>query len=1078
MLTLVLLTVSTLAGAEPAWPSASGVYPHLAALAESYSECGIGAVVPWADRLWYVSYVAHKAGEGVGLFEIDRQLNIRRRPESVPGTHAGRMVHRETNQLVIGPYVIDTKGHVRVFDHLARDERVTAIARHLFQPADKVYFQCMEGNYYEGNLRTLELKLLGHAGRELGVTGRWHFKGAYTSQGRYVVANNSYFEEDVVGGTRLGRLAEWDGRQWKILHRTAFCDVTTRNGIDAVPDDRSPLWATGWDKRSVILAVLSDGQWRNYRLPKGSQAYDQAWCTEWPRIRETLPGQWMLDMHGLFYDFPGGFGAGNAAPPKPFAYHLRMTPDFCQWGERLVLAGNENSSMGHAYRQGGQPQSNLWFGTMDELRTWGRPGGWAALWLDDPVRAGTASDPMLIAGFGNRSVHVQHTAPSVIGTQRLAGGFPVRNLPAELEGLTQVAVGRGAMGKPGRAYGFSVNVPVTVYLAVHDRAEAALPPGWQKTAFRLAWEAAGPQTDTVYLRKFPAGRIEIPAHAGRDASGRYGVPHLCLVKAQAEQELTITGLTPGVDAVVRTAQSARLAPRCRFMLQIDRDGTDRWNDYTSVDLAAGASASVVLPEGLAGAWLRVVPSVDTVATAQLVCVPGPLAPNPVPERFAALTPAREQKPRVHGAMVAFARRLWMTPYVTDADGRPREGLGLYEMDQDMKPRRRAESVPGLFANRVMLGSSSWLSIGGGLLSIGPHLIDAQGQVRTFSGLAKQELVASLAARTDARQIQFLTADGRLLRADPAKLQIVETIDLRRELKLSGKYRFKSGFQAGPLMFVTAVAEDGPGGLLAEGDGHAWKIVDRAAYAEVTDLASMNPTVVATGWDAASALLKLREASGWTTFRLPKVNDTFEQALRIGLPPRIREVETERLLVDVHGINYESTGLRYAWFLRPVAAHGRLMSDFASWRGLTLLAGSDADAPASANCIAGPGGLRLWLGKTDDLWQLADARSPRRPTGVGGPWRETPVRAGAASDPYLMTNFVDKRVELRHDAASPVRFTILVNAVGDGRHYAEHATVTVGPGKSVIYQFPTGFGAHWARLKVDQACKASARFVYQ
>lgn len=929
MLSLLFLAAS-LAGTDPAWPSASGVYPHLAARADSYSECGIGVVVPWADRLWYVSYVAHMAGSGVGLFEIDNRLNIRQRPESIPGTHAGRMVHRETSQLVVGPYVIDAQGHVRVFERLARGERVTAIARHLFQPAQKVYFQCMEGNYYEGDLRTLELKLLGHAGKELGVSGRWHFKGAYTSQGRYVVANNSYFEEDTTAsGGHLGRLAEWDGHHWKILQRTAFCDVTTRHGIDAVPGDNSPLWATGWDKRSVILAVLADGQWRNYRLPKGSGAYDQAWCTEWPRIRAVESGQWMLDMHGLFYHFPPDFRPGHATPPEPFAYHLRMTPDFCAWRDRLVLAGNENSSMGHSHRQGGQPQSNLWFGTIDELRTWGRPGGWAALWLDDPVHAGTASDPMLIGGLQNRSLHL--------------------------------------------------------------------------------------------------------LNAGK---------------------------------------------QCRFTLQVDRDGTDCWTDYKAIDLPAAGHASIVLPADLSAAWMRILPSADTTATAQFVFMPEGVLPDPQPGRFAAITPAVQTRPRVQGAMVSFARRLWLTPYLTGADGRPTLGLGLYEVDQDLKPVRRPESVPGVFANRIMLGSSSWLGIGGGLLSIGPHLIDAGGHVRTFAGLAGREIVASLAARTDARQIHFLTADGRLLCGDPGTMQTAQAADLAGTLKLSGKYRFKAGFQSGPMMFVTAVADDGRGGLLAESDGHGWKVVDRAAYAEVADLASMNSTVVATGWDRASALVKLREPNGWVTYRLPKADDRFEQALCAGLPPRIREVETERLLVDVHGIAYESTGLRHSWFLRPIATHGRLMSDFASFRGLTVLAGSDANAPPSANCLAGPGGVRLWVGKTDDLWQLADPRGPRRPRGVGGPWLDTPVRAGVLSDPYLMTNFVDKRVELSHDAPGPVRYTILVDAVGDRQHFAEQAVLTVEPGRTATYRFPAGFGAHWARLKVDRACKATAHFIYE
>jgi hypothetical protein len=43
------------------------VYPNLTVMAPgvgSTSETGIGALIPWADRLWAVGYVAHIAGEG------------------------------------------------------------------------------------------------------------------------------------------------------------------------------------------------------------------------------------------------------------------------------------------------------------------------------------------------------------------------------------------------------------------------------------------------------------------------------------------------------------------------------------------------------------------------------------------------------------------------------------------------------------------------------------------------------------------------------------------------------------------------------------------------------------------------------------------------------------------------------------------------------------------------------------------------------------------------------------------------------------------------------------------------------
>ena len=37
----------------------SGVYPHLA-VTNNLEECGIGALVPWAGKLWAVSYGPHR----------------------------------------------------------------------------------------------------------------------------------------------------------------------------------------------------------------------------------------------------------------------------------------------------------------------------------------------------------------------------------------------------------------------------------------------------------------------------------------------------------------------------------------------------------------------------------------------------------------------------------------------------------------------------------------------------------------------------------------------------------------------------------------------------------------------------------------------------------------------------------------------------------------------------------------------------------------------------------------------------------------------------------------------------------
>ena len=87
----------------------SGVYPHLG-FANQEGECGTGAVVPWADRLWVISYGPHLPfGSSDKLYEITPDLQKIIRPESVGGTPANRMIHRESNQLIIGPYLIDAQ---------------------------------------------------------------------------------------------------------------------------------------------------------------------------------------------------------------------------------------------------------------------------------------------------------------------------------------------------------------------------------------------------------------------------------------------------------------------------------------------------------------------------------------------------------------------------------------------------------------------------------------------------------------------------------------------------------------------------------------------------------------------------------------------------------------------------------------------------------------------------------------------------------------------------------------------------------------------------------------------------------
>ncbi|HKZ37303.1 MAG TPA: hypothetical protein VJ184_06625, partial [Chryseolinea sp.] len=109
--------------------SFSGIYPHLAYY-NNEGECGTGAVVPWANKLWVITYGPHLPfGSSDKLYEITPGLDITVRPESVGGTPANRLIHRESNQLFIGPYAIDSTGHVKVISYNDAPGRYTGAAR-------------------------------------------------------------------------------------------------------------------------------------------------------------------------------------------------------------------------------------------------------------------------------------------------------------------------------------------------------------------------------------------------------------------------------------------------------------------------------------------------------------------------------------------------------------------------------------------------------------------------------------------------------------------------------------------------------------------------------------------------------------------------------------------------------------------------------------------------------------------------------------------------------------------------------------------------------------------------------------
>ncbi len=395
--------VPGIAGAQKFLPG----IPNLGVKADSgpaRSECGVGALMPWADALWAVTYNSHKArtGTGLGLYRIDEELNISRVHVS-NGTHANRLVHTPSNQIIIGPYVIDLNGRFRVVEQLL-DERLTATMTHLSDPANRVYMLAMEGGFYEMDIATLKCTLLADLVKEFNVKKPPHFKGGCTAQGRVVVANNTF----TAWNENEGTLAEWDGKRWDIVSRKPHMEAAARANMG------NAVFATGWDEASALFHVLIDGRWRRFRLPKASHTFDQYWQTEWTRIREVETERFLMDCHGMFYELSPMIFENTVWGVNPICAHLRIIPDYCSFRGLFVMAGNETSPNHDANPVGGQPQSGIWLGKTDDLWNFGKPKGWGGPWRNTPVKAGEASDPFLMTGFDKKVLHLKASPAATV----------------------------------------------------------------------------------------------------------------------------------------------------------------------------------------------------------------------------------------------------------------------------------------------------------------------------------------------------------------------------------------------------------------------------------------------------------------------------------------------------------------------------------------------------------------------------------------------------------------------------------------------------------------------------------------
>ena len=419
----------------------SGIYPHLA-MFNNEAECGTGAVVVWADRIWVTTYGPHlPLGSSDKLYEITPQLEQIIRPESVGGTHANRFIHRETEQLFIGLYAIDKDRNIRTILPKRMPGRQTGVARHLTDPVGKVYFATMEEGLYEVDVKTLDVVGLIKDGntnqgaeevKPATIGSRlpgYHGNGFFMGQDRVVYSNNGDNDPRRLTDPTIpsGALAEWTGEgDWKMVRRNQFCEVSGPGGISGgisgnENPDTDPIWSTGWDYRSLILMALDKGKWTAYRLPKTSHCYDgsHGWHTEWPRIREIGEGENLLmTMHGAFWKFPKRFTPSSSSGIEMRSTYLKVIGDFTRWNDRIVFACDDSAKSEFTNKRNvkgnlagpGQSNSNLWFVEPTQLDKFGPLLGRGSVWQTEDVPAGQYSEPFWIGNdvFSHRTLYLKH----------------------------------------------------------------------------------------------------------------------------------------------------------------------------------------------------------------------------------------------------------------------------------------------------------------------------------------------------------------------------------------------------------------------------------------------------------------------------------------------------------------------------------------------------------------------------------------------------------------------------------------------------------------------------------------------
>ncbi len=285
-----------------------------------------------------------------------------------------------------------------------------------------------------------------------------------------------------------------------------------------------------------------------------------------------------------------------------------------------------------------------------------------------------------------------------------------------------------------------------------------------------------------------------------------------------------------------------------------------------------------------------------------------------------------------GCLMPWLGKLYVLNYVSHRK-QTGTGTGLRVIESDFTMTRHSAGVDGTYANRFVHTPSSQLIIG-------PHLIDTAHHVRTIPELVDIRLCGTAQHLTDPDHLVYMLGmEGELFELDVRSLAVKKLFDLTQELGTPGemKCHFKDCYTSCGRLVIANNDYSEPDflgkqseGTLAEYDGKTWRVLERKPFVATAGLGSFGNTIFASGWDRASAILKVftNADKTWTTYRLPKASHCWDHKWQTEWP-RIRSVEHERLLLDRRVMFY---GLWPWCYGNPILGVIRICAYWLAWGG--------------------------------------------------------------------------------------------------------------------------------------------------